>query len=581
MFSSRPRREGAACLPRDDPAPAARAAAVAAQRREYCCEQLYPGLPPLMRRQPACERCLESTLLDAEFWVDVLDIVGDMALQWTLHAFRAKRDAFDFYRRHIGHATRVGLGMPGCAQPSHNAWMTDAEFGWQKMNGVCPFVLRRVDGALPAGFAVTDAHLRGVLPAGVTLAQLAAQRRLFVSSYSEMEEPWVDPAACAASGWCLCWSDADRALMPIAIQLANRADGSPVFTPRDGNNWLAAKMHCQSAEHSWDIIHHIFATHFVGEAVYCALQRHVHRSHPLHVLLSEHFFHTIGVNAIVKAHAMVPGDPSAAYFTLGSCREKFMAKANETWSFASLDAPADIRARGLDDAATLPGHLWRDDALALWAAIRAFAGGVVGAFYACDEDVAGDAELAAWVAEMTADCSAGGCGFRGLPVGDDGRMATVEQLALFVTMLINNQTVNHSVSGNAVFHLTTFVPNMPGQFHLPVARLRELHAKAEDVEISEIVAALPSLFAVTAGISGSYRHAQRKHTPLGTYGSSFFREERVAALRGAFTAELWGIETAMRRRNAVLDAANPGGVRGGARGYEYLLPSMIGASVSL
>ena len=53
------------------------------------------------------------------------------------------------------------------------------------MNGVNPFLITSI-AAIPDNFPVTDEVLRGVLPPGVTLAQLLDQRRLFLCDWKDI-----------------------------------------------------------------------------------------------------------------------------------------------------------------------------------------------------------------------------------------------------------------------------------------------------------------------------------------------------------------------------------------------------------
>jgi hypothetical protein len=580
-----PVRVGAACLPVDDKNPEKRAKQLAARRREYSYTIMYPGLPPLMDHTPKNELYEETSAQDAEFDLRLADNLGDLAYQKLVHAFAADEDGWEKWRTPLSAATDIGHGVPYVGTHPENRWLADAEFGWQKMNGVVPFHMRAC-AQIPAGFAVDDAALTGVLPAGTTLAQLIAAGRLFLSDYTQFEDASLalDPAACCASGWVLLWSDDERVLMPLAIQLHSDAARSPVFTPRDGNNWLAAKTHAQAAEHSYDSVYHVFGCHLVGETIYDAMQRCLHRNHPIHVLLREHFTYNVGVNDRVKKNVMDGDNPSDMFFSVGGRRKELMALNNKDWDLNfRMNMPEQMRLRGVASKEVLPANHWRDDTLELWAAIDKYVGGVLACFYDADGDVAADAELAAWVAELQAPRHSAigealpdgtGCGFRGLPVGADGAMTTRAQVRLFVTMVLNNQTVNHTAGGGSGYQMTAFVPNMPGQFHLPLAELKAAKDGGTDVTLRRIREALPGLAGVGMAVMNTKNHSDTKAKPLPSYNGNFFRAARVRAHLDAFAYDLREVELAILLRNQRRPRC------GERRPYRFLLPSGIGMSVN-
>jgi arachidonate 15-lipoxygenase len=317
------------------------------------------------------------------------------------------------------------------------------------------------------------------------------------------------------------------------------------------------------------------------ESVYVAMQRNLHDSHPLHVLLRDHFFHILGVNVGTKDTILVPHKLWDPTFSLGEASQQWVRLNDATFSFESFNMPAFMKRQGIDSETVLPHHLWRDDTLTLWGAIRDFVASIIGLFYKSDADVGRDTELANWIAELTTPRDAGGCGFQGLPLDADGKMTTVADATLFATMLVNNMTVNHSVAGNTTHEHTAFTPNMPGQFKLPVEELTALHLAGCEVTINRIFATLPPAVDVMAHFLGTYRHAQRKGTPLGTYSVDFFAQRSARIHLGNFQRALWSIEAKMLHRNLQLDGDDQGRGRGGRRGYAFLLPSTILMSVNM
>ena len=64
---------------------------------------------------------------------------------------------------------------------------------------------------------------------------------------------------------------------------------SLVFTPKDGDNWLFAKLNVQAAEFGYSqVIEHLVNVHLLMEPICVALKRHFPSQHPLHQMLKFH-----------------------------------------------------------------------------------------------------------------------------------------------------------------------------------------------------------------------------------------------------------------------------------------------------
>jgi hypothetical protein len=584
-------RVGPACLAIDDEDKGKRAEELAAQKKMYNFQCMYPGLMPLMTEIPAAETDAWNKRQQFHFLTfPYTDSGPDFIYQKFIHSFKEDEDGWEKWRTPLSAQTDIGHGLPYIAYEDHNRWATDAEFGWQKMNGIAPYHMRRCT-EIPTGFAVTDEQLVDVLPNGVTIASLIEAKRLFISDWTEFEDPVFDREAmdevCAMAGWCLLWSDDEQVLMPIAIQLKNDPTKSPVFTPKDGNTWLAAKIHCQTTEHNYDATYHNLNHHFVGETIGDSLQRNLHVNHPLHVLLSEHFGHTIGINVNLHKHVMTK-DPSDINFSVIHQRRELVVLKNKTYDWNSfLNMDEAFIERGVEDTKILPGNLWRDDTIVLWTAIKEYVAKIVDVFYKTDDDVKQDEELANWIAELQAplhdkvgeDLPAGcGCGFKGMPVGSDGKMTTIDQVKLFAAQLINNHTVNHNACGQGAYQATSFAPNMPGQFHLPIERMKEAKEKGEEIAQKEIRDALPGLLGIAIAVLSTQVTANEKPT-LPCYSTDFFKAEQIKTNLDNFTRRLEEIDLAHKKRNEKLMEENNG--RGGHREYRCLLPENLGMSVNI
>ena len=233
-----------------------------------------------------------------------------------------------------------------------NRWRTDAEFARQRLNGVNPLLLRRID-AIPEKFAVSEERVRNVLPGGVTLRSLLAEGRLFLCDWADLEGCPVAFGRFLSAPLALFWLDHDRELMPLAIQLAQSIDTAKVvFTPSDEPwLWLTARTHVQAADAALhEIVSHLFRTHFTMETVFVAMCRALPPQHPLYRFLAPHFDGTIYINRGARETMIVPGGPIDESIAVGTDGAYWLiAQAWRNFSFSDLDPHEDLRRRGVHD----------------------------------------------------------------------------------------------------------------------------------------------------------------------------------------------------------------------------------------
>jgi Lipoxygenase len=169
----------------------------------------------------------------------------------------------------------------------------------------------------------------------------------------------------------------------------------------------------------------------VMETVAVAMHRQPSVTHPIHQLLVPHCRFTMAINHAARTKMLAPDGPIDKTMSVGRDGALALcARGWKEWSFAQYDLRKDLRSRGVDDAALLPGYHYRDDALKVWDVIAAFVGDVVRSFYRTDDDVAGAPELQALALELA-----------NKEIGDfrdfaDRGIATVDQLAQIATTLV-------------------------------------------------------------------------------------------------------------------------------------------------
>lgn len=370
-------------------------------------------------------------------------------------------------------------------------YFLDSTFARMSVAGPNPAWFRRVDPSrgIPEDFEVGEEHYRAAMGGEDSLARALAEGRLFLSAYRQLldleagsvpvpDELAIDYAK-DPEGWDAAYKQREasyannpvrkavcaplalytvprgaRSLMPVAIQLfpaGHRGVRHPVYTPRDGIDWLIAKTCVLAADGSvHEAISHLGLTHLVQEAFCLAMHNCLAPRHPLFRLLAPHFEGTQSINAAADRVLVSPGGgvDSLLLPTIGSSI-KLAASAVQGYDFNACTFPALLESRGVAGDEVLGDYPYRDDGKLIWAALEKFIGAYVSHWYSSDAEVAADAELAAFVKQVgeydrrdAAGRTVGG-GIRG--VGEDGaRVATRAYLTRMLTQIIWNGSAQHA-----------------------------------------------------------------------------------------------------------------------------------------
>jgi len=433
-------------------------------RREYKFDHSWDGYPPSIKSVPIREMPPKGVLKLVESGVK---LEASKLEQWFNHVMD-KIEHID--RKEKPFAPYTALYEKKTLPPiaKNDRWQLDAVFALQRLTGMYPWFIRRVDdlAALQKDFPVTDEMLEGVLPRNTTLADLQAAELLYVVSQPSLDgaPPSHDHVMTAPTT--LFYVTTLGQLMPLAIQLYPKtSDTNPIFTPNDDpNTWLAVKIHAACADtlvHS--IYSHAILMHFVMCNAWTAANRTLPPEHPIHAFLKPHFWSTLFVTSAVKASmAKKKGAQCEVYGTGLAGQNVMVGRLYESFDFREYNPHVDFARRGVDDAATLPEFFYRDDALKLWQADRAYVEEMMGLFYKQDEDVANDFELQAWMKEMASPKRAG---IRGLPVNDAGQIETRAQLQELLTSILFTVTSRHSSIENGALEYL-YVPANPFLYRL-------------------------------------------------------------------------------------------------------------------
>lgn len=442
-------------------------------------------------------------------------------------------------------------------------WMTDAEFGRQRLDGINPHLVRRID-RLPAAMGITAAALQGALPPGTTVRRLADEGRLFCVDYALLDGVPHPKGRFLVAPIVLLWVDERGQLLPLAIQLHQDKKAGPVFLPTDdGWLWLLARTFVQSADTCLhEVVAHLLHTHLVVEPFWVAAARTLPSSHPLFVLLRPHFTDTIAINVAARTKLIVPGGPIDEAMAVGSEGAlSLAAKAFATWTFDDMDPVRDLEARGVRSSEVLPGYHYRDDALVMFEAIGVYVRELLRTFYRTDDDVRDDDELAAWATELV---SPDGAALPGLPIVS-GRFPGFEALHTVVHRLIFTCSCAHAAVNAGQYDMMGYVPNAPVAMWTPPPS-----TKTPCTE-ETLVRALPDPAEADIQITLVHLLSEYQLRVLGLYPPGFFAgapEARAAVER--FQRELLRIDLALDLRNEGL-----------AVPYRYLEPGRIARSIGV
>jgi arachidonate 15-lipoxygenase len=467
----------------------------------------------------------------------------------------------------------VTMPMPDMAKE----WHSDEVFAHLRVAGPNPMLIKRVDGALPAKFPLQDSQYRQVMGNDDSLAEAVADKRLYILDYVQlggMAPAGVTNKLLTGASYntapiaLFAVPKGGKALMPVAIQCGQDAQANPMFLrPKPGNtaafwSWQMAKNVVQAADFNYhEMFVHLGRTHLVSEAFCVATQRCLAPSHPLHVLLVPHFEGDLWINLLAALTIMAPG-------TFGDVIEGPPLKAMQSgavqnrlaFDFYASMPTEDFRARGVDDATSLPEYPYRDDALLLWDAISQWVRDYIGLYYRSDSDVVNDNELKAWVQEVINKGKIKG--FR--PI------TSIAQLTSVITMVIFTASAQHAAVNFPQQTVMTYPPLSAAVSRTPPPTQTSGAAQADwsrQLPGALVTLAQYNFLQVLGGVHyrplGEYRRNRFPYAPALT-------DTRVAPLLQRFKDKLAQIESTIQARNTQR-----------SRPYPHLLPSRIPTSTNI
>ncbi len=539
----------------------ARDRSLAANRSIYEWDRL-PGLPPFCKGLPHNERMsrFETERVLYDLGTSLAEsLLARRTFLRRLAGTSHELEAYDYLRPY------------GKRPSTAKVWRDDAEFARQRLNGVNPLQIERID-ELPDHLNLDDERVAPVL-ADLTLAQLLDQGRLFVCDWEPLVGVPVTLGRFLTAPTALFWTDDAGTLMPLAVQLDRHGTVPPetgvagppvVFTPADDPwVWLSARTHVQAADAAYhETVVHLLRTHMIMETVWVATNRGLAPQHPIHRLLAPHFVGTIAINWKARNELIVPGGPIDSCISVGTDGAYWLINQGlRSFTFDDLDPVRDLERRKVDDVDVLGGYHYRDDARDVWNAIGGYVDEVLRCFYPDDAAVAADRELDGWAHELTdIDCGA----LRGLPLVD-GRFQRFHDLHHVVRQVMFTVSAEHAAVNNGQYDIFGNIVNSPGALFLP--HPTSLAASSE----GEFTYALPPFKMAETQIALVHLLSAPTTSHLGDYPADFFYDHRAVRVAiDRFRNRLDQLSIAIEERNIGL-----------AMPYTYLDPTTVACSISV
>lgn len=561
------------CLPANDPAPPARAAALAKGKKDYRFRYDYHDIV-------AAESVPLRDKSDAHWWTAVMGKMAELEVNklaskspvenledlaksvWDkLSALAPEKVARESHKRSRSEPTDSdGLDSYArmyatiAAPEIVKVWERDDIFSWQAVAGCNPYMIRRLTEPMP-NFAMTEAVWeRSTGKPGYEAALKAG--RVYVADYAMLDGLPVGEIdgrtkfnfAPIAMYW---WDG--RALTAVAIQTGQKP--GTLFTPKDGMSWRMARTTVMTAEGNVQgIISHFALCHQVMESVILSARRQLAPNHPLRVLLEPHFENTLITNDIAMTNLIGP-DGYMERLQSPTLEASLALATRQIDAFELLkSAPhEDYVARGVDDFELLGDYPARDDGAAVWSALEPFVKAYVELYYTSAADVAGDDELQGWVREMGARDGGRLSGMR--------QPATVDDVAGLLARILFRCTAYHASINYSSFPLFSFAPNVQTAGFAPGPT-----GGSSDTEAA-LEAMIPPYDLATQGLSLFWEITVQLNR-LGHYPEGHFVDQRVAPLLDAYQARLDAVEAAIAQKN-----------RSRPLEYGYQLPSRVSQSI--
>lgn len=495
-------------------------------------------------------------------------------------------EIYTFFRK-----AQEALGDPYFKNPSDEEpfqniikyWMRDKVFAEQRLAGVNPMTLKRISTD-KEDVGLKWSELKKVLNQKfdwdnliintpnlpkISLAKARSRKLVFVLRYPLLDYLPAMPDIMESRPHRKMWDPTSpiaffavhpnnrNNLIPIAIQMDVKP-GSPVYTPKDGDLWMLAKLSVQGADLGYNqVAEHLAKTHLLLEPFCVSKDRQLSENHPLHQIIKYHcrgisitdklaFQFLLGENQ--NLHRLFP------YGYLGAVNIALKSYRQTSWK--DTDFIGNIRERGLDFR-TLRYFPYRDDGYSIFVTIQKAVRDYVKQYYECDEEVQNDYELQNFMNEVSADgvgIDGGNGNVKDLPY----ELTSVDSLVVFLTRLLWQLSGQHAALNYPVADYGGFTLNMPTKLY-------------RDRRVSDDVFSLFSF--PNANISARHAIVAFSLTNY-RYDSLFDYGSQLPDKRGRDVMSKW-FYFLQRLVQPKLEKRNQNRLKGDHLTYPYLLPRWI------
>jgi len=455
------------------------------------------------------------------------------------------------------------ISLPSISQ----TFREDSTFAAMRVAGPNPLTIermRRLDERLP----ITDEQYQAVMGTHDTLKTALADGRLYLADYSAFDGA-VNGSFPAGQKFnyaplaLFAVPPGGRSLVPVAIQCGPRpGTETPIFLPRDRDNWFMAKSIVQVADTNvHQAASHLGRTHLFIEPFVIATHNQLSPTHPLFLLLAPHFEGTLAINEGALGLLASRGLVDLLLASSIDQSRVFAVKAARSYqlNLNTSMLPQTLAQRGVDDASRLPDYPYRDDALLLWGAITRWVEAYLNHYYTSDAAVQTDTELQNWVTELVAHD-----GGRLDNIGTANRISKRTELVGLITLICFTASAQHAAVNFSQAPLMSYVPAAPPAGYSPLSSLTQ-----ERLSDNELLKFLPPLDIAKALLDILYLLSSVYYTRLGDYGKNYFTDPIIQTHLAKFQQELIKIEAEINKRN---ETRTP---------YEFLLPSKIPQSINI
>ncbi|KAM9332764.1 polyunsaturated fatty acid lipoxygenase ALOX15B [Pholidichthys leucotaenia] len=449
------------------------------------------------------------------------------------------------------------------AQTVKTHWKEDWYFGYQRLNGCNPLMVRRIS-VLPPNLSITSDMLRPFLTEGTSLEDELHKGTIYLLDYEVLDSVPANVIngvqTHLAAPLCLLHLNSHQQMVPIAIQLQQMpGPQNPVFLPSDpGCDWLLAKMWIQSSDFQChQLTCHYLRTHMMAELCCVATLRTLPEVHPLHQLLMPHVKTSLTINLGARASLLAPNGVFDKAVGSGlNALPIILSRGAARISYQSLCVPDDLKARGLD---RLSLCYYGQDALKIWEALHKFVAGWLDLYYGRDDDIQRDSELQNWITEINTHGFTHDSGFPQM-------FHTKAEVSKLVTMFIFSCSALHAALNFSQLDFALWIPNCPTAMMRPPPQVKAGITEDDILSFLPDVSSSCRVLAVLALLS----QPAENYVSLCQYREAVFKQGDHVGLVTALHSELQKITADIRDRNSHLEAP-----------YPYLRPDFIENSVAI